>query len=64
MNKRVFTLTEWFYWLIRVVFGAICTPPKAVANWATDRLNKSYYKTSPIPEGSNKQGKDKNDLQP
>ncbi len=43
MTKKNFTLKEWFYWTVRAVFGSLTYLPTKVANWATDRLNKSYF---------------------
>lgn len=44
VEKKYFTVAQWFYWIVRAVFGGLSTPPRLVANWATDRFNKSYFK--------------------
>lgn len=44
MTKRNFTIKEWLLYIIRGIFMAIGYIPHCIANWATDKLNKSYYR--------------------
>lgn len=44
MDKRVFTTKEWIYYAIRTFFIILCIIPNKIANWATDKINNSYYK--------------------
>lgn len=44
MNKRLFTPKEWLYYSIGVFCLVVCVIPQKIGNWATDKLNKSYYK--------------------
>lgn len=44
MNEKLFTLKEWIYFFIRNVCEIWCLLPMKLGNWATDKLNSSYYK--------------------
>lgn len=43
MNKRLFTIKEYCLFLVRLACMMLASIPARIANWATDRLNKSYY---------------------
>lgn len=44
MKTNLLTPKELFYYSVRTVCMVIAFPFQKVGNWATDRLNKSYYK--------------------
>lgn len=45
MNWKLFNKKEKMLFLIRIIFGSISHPFVKIANWATVKLNKSYYRS-------------------
>lgn len=43
MKTEYFTIKEWSYYLLRQLCLVVVYIPSMVGNWATDKLNESYY---------------------
>lgn len=44
MTPKALSRKEVIYWYIRLVCQVIVYPFQKLGNWATDKLNESYYK--------------------